>query len=190
MAQSPLNDPRRGKMNDLYLWGANGCQHLPDLASDEGLIRLGFDWSMVDELMPVICDLVDEWSNPDIKPKYIDSSFKKLSTIDPDSFIEWYTHLCQDLRRYNIGLVPFDCILVKWANVGLCPPGVGAIKYMAMANPLFSVLDHLLPKSNLRVRECFIQLSGFQHDGYKLLDSVMARTLPVFCTSIAAAPPR
>jgi hypothetical protein len=190
MAQSPLNDPRRGKMNDMYLWGVDGCPHLPDLATDEGLIRLGFDWEMTDELMPVIVDLLDDWVTPDVKPKYIDSSFKKLNTIDPDTFIEWYTHLCQDLRRYNIGLVPFDCILVKWANVGLCPPGVGSVRYLAMAKPLFSILDHLLPKSNLKVRDCFVQLSGFQHDGYKLLDSVMARTLPVFCTSIAAVPPR
>jgi hypothetical protein len=43
--------------------------------------------------MPVIVDLLDDWSTPDVKPKYIDSSFKKLSTITPDSFIEWYTHL-------------------------------------------------------------------------------------------------
>jgi hypothetical protein len=190
MAQSPLNDPRHGKMNDMYLWGVDGCPHLPDLATDEGLLRLGFDWEMTDELMPVIVDLLDDWTTPDVKPKYIDSSFKRLSTIDPDTFIEWYTHLCQDLRRYNIGLVPFDCILVKWANVGLCPPGVGSMKYLAMAKPLFSILDHLLPKSNLKVRDYFVQLSGFQHDGYKLLDSVMARTLPVFCTSIAAVPPR
>jgi hypothetical protein len=54
MAQSPINDPRRGKMNDLYLWGVNGCPHLPDLATDEGLLRLGFDWEMTDEL---ICQL-------------------------------------------------------------------------------------------------------------------------------------
>jgi hypothetical protein len=106
VAHSPINDPKRGKMNYLYLWGERGCPHLPDLATDEGLWKLGFEWEMTEELMPIIEDLLDNWSPPDVKPKYIETSFKKLDVIDADSFIDWYTHLCQDLSRYNRGVHP------------------------------------------------------------------------------------
>jgi hypothetical protein len=76
------------------------------------------------------------------------------------------------------------------AFAGLCPPGVGALKYMAMGRALFPILDKLLPKSNPVVLDCINQLSGFHHDGYRLLDSIMARILPVFNPSLSAEAPR
>lgn len=90
-------------MNDLYLWGIDGYPHLQDLATDEGLLHLGFhfDGEMTDELIPHPCHLWSSWrlADPRYKPKHIDSSFKKLSIIDHDSFVDWHTHLYQDLRR-------------------------------------------------------------------------------------------
>jgi hypothetical protein len=58
-----------------------------------------------------------------------------------------------------------------------------------MGRALFPILDKFLPKSNPTILECIHQLSGFQHDGYKLLDSVMARILPVFCEQLSIQPP-
>jgi hypothetical protein len=189
LGQSPLTDPRRGKANDLYLWGEDGAPYPQDIASEEFLMSLGFDVDVMDEVVAVCYDLLDNWMDPNVKPKDYDYAFHKLKTVTPADFVDWYTHLCYELRRYNIALLPFDCILLKWANVGLCPPGVGARKYLAMARALFPILDKLLPKSNPTVLECIHQLSGFQHDGYKLLDSVMARILPVFCEQLSIHPP-
>jgi hypothetical protein len=40
------------------------------------------------------------------------------------------------------------------------------------------------------VLDCINQLSDFHHDGYRLLDSIMARILPVFNPSLSAEAPR
>ena len=73
--------------------------------------------------------------------------------------------------------------------MALCFPGVGNSKYLLMAKPLYSILVKLLPDHPI-VTECRKGLSGFQHDGYKLLMSVMKRALPAFNSSIPMFPPR
>jgi hypothetical protein len=59
-----------------------------------------------------------------------------------------------------------------------------------MGKALFSILDRVLPKNNHKVGDCIVSLLGFHHDGFRLLHLVMSRTLPVFCPSIPAMPPR
>jgi hypothetical protein len=110
--------------------------------------------------------------------------------VTPDLFVDWYTHLCYDLKRYDICLMPFDMIVLRWEYVGLCYPGVGDVRYMAMGEALFSILDRLLPRDNGVIMDCTTSLLGFRHDGYQLLFNIMARLLPVFCPSKPADPPR
>jgi hypothetical protein len=78
------------------------------------------------------------------------------------------------MQTSNIALVPFDAILVKYAYVGLCFPGIGEERYLKMARGFFTVLEHTLPKDNLVVQECMRALAGTNHDGFRLLDSIMA----------------
>jgi hypothetical protein len=147
------------------------------------------------DLQPLIVEsfriLVEDWARPEINPKYVLTSFRQLpEDYTSESFLDWYTHFCYDLQRYFICLVPFDAIVLQWSYVGLCLPGVGEARYSAMGQALFSILDRVLPKNNLAVGDCIVSLLGFRHDGFRLLHLVMTRTLPVFCPSIPAMPPR
>ena len=80
----------------------------------------------------------------------------------------------------NVALTPFDAILLKWQHVGLCPPGVGLIKYCAMAKALFEVLTRLLPTGDSQVEAWISVIQGDGADGYHLLWTVLTLTLPGF----------
>jgi hypothetical protein len=76
-----------------------------------------------------------------VNPKYVLTSFRPLpEDFNAESFLDWYTHFCFDLKRFFICLVPFDAIVLRWSYVGLCLPGVGETRYMAMGQALFLFL--------------------------------------------------
>jgi hypothetical protein len=102
-------------MYDSYLWGERGVPFIQDLASNEFLFGLGFDFEVMDEVLAVCYDLLENWSDPSVKPKDYEYAFHKLKDASPIAFVEWYTHLCFELRRYKIS-----------AQMGFCwivPPG-------------------------------------------------------------------
>jgi hypothetical protein len=189
---SPLRDNKRGKANAIYLCGERGVYNIDanELLVDDFLTTLGFPINLQADIVARFWDLVTEWTRPDVNPKYFTTSFRKLDTaFSPESFVDWYTHFVYDLQRYDICLVLFDAIVLRWNYVGLCLPGVGEIRYTAMGQALFSILDKVLPSNNPTVSDCIVSLLGFCHDGYRLLYLVMSRTLPVFCPSKPSSPP-
>jgi hypothetical protein len=176
----------------MYLCGERGVYNSDpnELLVDDFLTTLGFPVNLQADLVARFRDLVEDWTRPDVNPKYFTTSFRKLDTaFSPESFVDWYTHFVYDLQRYDICLVPFDAIVLRWNYVGLCLPGVGEIRYTAMGQALFSILDKVLPSNNPTVSDCVVSLLGFRHDGYRLLYLVMSRTLPVFCPSKPSSPP-
>ena len=186
---SPTNDPKRGKYFSHYLKGEDGVQSAHDEISEAFLLECGFGIDIHGEVISGLSTLLEDWKVPDVNPKYLDTSFTKLDDLDVVTFTEWYKTFGFELRRYHIGLIDFDHLLLKYAHVGLSYPGVGNNRYLQMAQPMYAILIKLLPDHPI-VTECKKGLSGFHHDGYKLLDSIMARALPVFNPSIAMFPPR
>ena len=189
-AHSPLNDPIRRSRHNQYLLGERGiyADEVDHCLDEEFFLSLDFGIDQHDELREYIRSLLQDWSPPSISPKYL-VSFRKLETLSPEDFVDWYHHIRYTLARYDVGLVPFDCILIKWHWVGLCPPAVGAVRYLQMAECLYSVLESTLPKDVPLVRDVLHTLEGFHQDGYRLLDSLLARFMPVFCPSITTVPP-
>lgn len=149
---------------------------------------LGFDVSQTGRLQHDIKDLLTYWTTPDINPKYY-TGFHRLEELSVELFIDFYTHMEFELRRYNICLVPFDMMLPKWQHVGLCLPGIGALKYLDIAAALFNLLGRLLPQDDQIVKSCTTALMGSAHDGFRLLRNIMAKSIPVFCPYIPCEVP-
>jgi hypothetical protein len=183
---SPFNSPQ-GLHYRTYLCGRDGISD-PKEFSEQFLLELGFGLDMHEEVRQGTFFILDYFGNPAVNLKYI-GNFHKLEDLKPETFLEWYAFISADMQTSNIALVPFDAIVPKYAYVGLCFPGIGEERYLKMAKGFFTVLEHTLPKDNLVVRECMKAYAGSNHDGFRLLDSIMARTLPVFCSEIPCTPP-
>jgi hypothetical protein len=142
-ALSPLRDSKRGENNSLYLCGVHGVKNddPQELMVGDFLAFLGFPFDLHQAIVDNFRDLVEEWSRPEVNPKYVLTSFRPLpEDFNAESFLDWYTHFCFDLKRFFICLVPFDAIVLRWSYVGLCLPGVGETRYMAMGQALFLFL--------------------------------------------------
>lgn len=175
-------------MNTLYLCGNKGVEDIAQL-DEEFLTHLGFPLDTHEDIVSSIIELTTDWKTPIVNPKYTDS-LKSLDSLETSAFVDWYSHFRIDLPRYNIGLVAFDALILKWESLGLSLPGIGELKYMAMSQPLFSLLVKVLPMSNPIVLQCYHAYGGVQHDGFKFLFSIMKRALPVFCPSIPVTVPK
>jgi hypothetical protein len=68
-------------------------------------------------------------------------------------------------------------------------PGIGEDKYIEMAEPLFTLLEYLLPKDEPAVKQTLTLLSGKQNDGFLLLRKIMGKSIPVFCPYKSSKPP-
>ena len=185
---SPLNDPRRGDLYHKYLGGIDGLQ-LTDI-TPSFLGELGYEGQDVkNTILRDVASLLDRWDTPDVNPKYY-SGFSKLEELNVESFIDFYNHIQHQLKRYHIGLMPFDCIIPKWHHVGMTYPGMGEIRYVYQAETLFNILEKLLPKQDTIVKQCITTLLGSSHDGFKLLHLILGKSVPVFCLYKPSIPPK
>ena len=161
---------------------------LEDELTEEFLSTLGFGQESYQTVGAGIVLVLQHWSTPDINPKYY-SGFHKLEELTVEHFVDFYAHLEFELKRYRIVLMPFDDILTKWQHVGLSMPGIGGFRYLEMAEALFNLLERLLPMADETVKKCTTSLVGSSHDGFKLLHSIMAKSIPDFCPSLPSEIP-
>lgn len=188
LSHSPLNDPKRGELYNKYLGGIDGLDLMDYNTSF--LEELGFEGrEMETTIMRDIAALLDRWEAPDVNPKYY-SGFTKLEELTVESIVDFYNHIQHQLKRYHIGLMPFDCIIPRWHHVGMTYPGMGETKYIYQAETLFNILEKLLPVEDTIVKQCITTLLGSSHDGFKLLRIIFGKTVPVFCLYIPSVPPK
>lgn len=186
-ANSPLNDTLKKDLYEMYLWGKDGVSDVNDVDSSY-LSTLGFASERQEDIFHKLQSLMAYYKHPDVNPKYLDS-IHKLSELTTEKFVDFYLHLEQDLRRYNIVLIPFDSILPRYDYVGLSLPAVGATRFMAMGQALFSVLERVLPMEDKVIKDCVDALEGMDHNGFRLLMSIMTSAVPGFCPSLTSVPP-
>lgn len=60
---------------------------------------------------------------------------------------------------------------------------------MAMGQALFSVLERVLPVEDKTIKDCIDALEGMDHNGFRLLMSIMTSSIPGFCPSLTSSPP-
>ena len=72
--------------------------------------------------------------------------FNPLASTRQSDVIDFVTQFHDLIDSYNIAVMPFSMIEVKFRIVGLCLPGVGEMKYDRMGQALAKVLyGHLIP---------------------------------------------
>ncbi len=61
-----------------------------------------------------------------------------------DDVVAFYDRLQEVALGYIIPIIPFDAIVLAHKFEGLCPPGLGLVKYAAMCKALIELLPWLI----------------------------------------------
>ena len=180
---TPLQDKSRQDANDFYLSGREGLNSVNDFHYAY-YSQLGLPGDTFSEVQYMYSDLLGFWTTPNVRRDKITKSFKKLSTLNPAEFLDFYAYLSNELIHYNIALMPFDAIEINYGYVGLCFPGVGERRYLQMTTEAFRVFDYAFPHEETSVQVASRKHGGHKPDGYRFLWDVMCQSQPVFATFV------
>jgi hypothetical protein len=111
------------------------------------------------------------------------TSFEKLENTDPRSVLQWYKKTAANIVTYNIALMSFDDVELRYKAVGLCFPGVGRVRYNKMGRHLALFLDSKLPMDddapNTRLAQALSLVASKTHpNGYEILQTLLEETIP------------
>jgi hypothetical protein len=111
------------------------------------------------------------------------SMFEKLEHTDTRSVLQWYKKTAASLVHYNIALMPFDDVELRYKAVGLCFPGVGRVRYNEMGRHLALFLEAKLPMdedaSDIRLAQALSLVASKTHpNGYEILQALLEETIP------------
>ena len=59
--------------------------------------------------------------------------------------VGFYDRLQEVSMGYSLALMPFDAIVLKHHLEGLCPPGLGLVRYAAMSKGFMDLLPWIVP---------------------------------------------
>ena len=86
--------------------------------------------------------------------------------------------------------MPFDVIVLKNRFEGLCPPGLGLIRYAAMCKALMELLPWLVPATLSPQVSAVLALTRYEsNNGYDYLWRVMELSIPGFDPTISITIP-
>jgi hypothetical protein len=71
--------------------------------------------------------------------------FPRLHSLDVADAVKFYDGLQKISMRYLLPLMPFDSVCLAFGFEGLCPPGLGIVKYAAISSAWMDVLPRILP---------------------------------------------
>ncbi len=94
--------------------------------------------------------------------------------------VTFYDGLQKISMRYLIPLMPFDSICFVFGFEGLCPPGLGTIRYAAIASAWMDVLPHLLPQRDSVVELAIFAVSVKSNNGFDLMWQILELAVPGF----------
>jgi hypothetical protein len=95
--------------------------------------------------------------------------FPRLHSLDVADAVKLYNGLQKISMRYLLPLMPFDLVCLVFDFVGLCPPGLGTIRYAAISSAWMDVLLWILPQSSADVKFVIFSVSFESNDGFDLL---------------------
>ncbi len=99
-----------------------------------------------------------------------------------DDVVAFYDRLQEVALGYIIAIIPFDAIILAHKFEGLCPPGLGLVKYAAMCKALMELLPWLIPGSlSPEVNATPLTLVRYEsNNGFDYLWWVLELTVPGF----------
>ena len=74
--------------------------------------------------------------------------------------------------------MPFDTIKLTINFEGLCPPGLGTLRYAEVGSALMDIFPRLLPTTESEVTSSIATVSYESNNGYDLLWRILELILP------------
>ena len=92
--------------------------------------------------------------------------------------VDFYDRLQKLLAGYLLLLMPFESIKLSFNFEGLCPPGLGTLRYAEIGTALMEVLPRLLPMTDTDVQSAIAAVSFESNNGFDLLWRILELAVP------------
>ena len=116
--------------------------------------------------------------------------FPKLASMRVEDVIGFYDRLQEVSIGYSLALMSFDAIVLKNRFKGLCPPGLGLIRYAAMCKAFMELLPWLVPVTiSPQVSAVLASVRYESNNGYDYLWHVLELTVPGFDPTVSITVP-
>ena len=106
--------------------------------------------------------------------------FPRLQDLDVAGMVKFYDGLQKISMRYLLPLMPFDSISLAFGFEGLCPPGLGTVRYSAIASAWMDVLPCLLPQRESVVELAISSVSVDSNNRFDLMWRILELAVPEF----------
>jgi hypothetical protein len=107
--------------------------------------------------------------------------FLCLNPLRMADVVNLHDRLQEVSMNHLLALIHFDAILLHFCFEGLCPPGLGIIKYGAMSKGLIHILPWLIPGTLLlQVSAALAPVWYEMANGYHYLWHILELTVPGF----------
>ncbi len=103
--------------------------------------------------------------------------------------VDFYNKLQKLSAGYLLPLMPFDSINLSFNFEGLCPPGLGTLRYAEIGTALMEVLPCLLPTTDADVQSAIAAVSFESNNDFDLLWRILESAVPGFDPTVAILPP-
>ena len=116
--------------------------------------------------------------------------FPKLDSLGMEEMVNFYDRLQEVGSNYVIALMPFDAIVLSNRFEGLCPPGLGLLRYAAMSKALMELLPWLIPATlSPQIGAAIASVCHETGNGYDFLWHILALLVPGFDPTIPIQAP-
>jgi len=116
--------------------------------------------------------------------------FPKLDSLGMEEMVDFYDRLQEVGSNYVIALMPFDTIVLLNRFEGLCPPGLGLLRYAAMSKALMELLPWLIPATlSPQIGAAIASVRHKTGNGYDFLWRILALLVPGFDPTIPIQAP-
>jgi len=85
--------------------------------------------------------------------------------------------------------MPFNAIKLSFNFEGLCPPGLGTLRYGEIGSALMDILPRLLSASIPEINSAIATVGSESNNGYDLFWRVLELTIPGFDPTVPILPP-
>ena len=104
-----------------------------------------------------------------------------MDSTKVDDVVNFYDRLLEVGISYLIAVLPFDAIILTHGFEGLCPPGLGLVRYAAISKALMELIPRLIPDSLSPQLNAILASVHFKsNNGYDYLWRVLELTVPGF----------
>jgi hypothetical protein len=109
------------------------------------------------------------------------SVFPRLESTKVADAVNFYDRLQEVGLSYVLAILPFDAIILPHGFEGLCPPGLGLVRYAAISKALMELVPQLIPAGLSPQLNATLALVRFEsNNGYDYLWRVLELTVPGF----------